>query len=145
MWKIGNKATAADDAYLVDLRTGKVGARVLQKLKEYDVQDVIKFKCMYFLDVGVSDQGKKNVTYQCPQCKEMHVVNKGESSNIFFPEIWFVKAEEEGVFRRIKRKIKNNVSEKGDKHLYTYPKVDKPVKTSGPQKKEEVECNKMNT
>lgn len=132
MWKIGHKATAIDDAFLIDLRTGKVEAQVLKKMKEYNVQDVIRFKCMHFLDVGVSSNKKRNVGYQCDKCNEFHVVNKGEGSNIFFPETWFVKADEEKLFDRMKRKIKGSF-ENEEKHLYTYP-VEEPKKKRVPKR-----------
>jgi len=107
-WKINDKGKSIEDIYIMDVSTAKPNKKVLTKDKTYKVKDVISYKCMQFLDVGVEELIYSMVAYDCPQCKTYHLVKKEGHGYIYFPEIWFGKPEKDTRYNKLKRKIKKS-------------------------------------
>ena len=111
-WKINDKGKAIEDIYIMDVSTAKPNKKVLTKDKTYKVKDVISYKCMQFLDVSVEELINSVVIYECPQCKTHHLVKKEGRGYMYFPEIWFVKPEQDTRYNKLKRKIKKSFDKK---------------------------------
>ena len=142
-WKINDNGKATEDIYIMDVSTAKPNKKVLTKDKTYTVKDVISYKCMQFLDVGVEELINSMVAYNCPQCKTYHLAKKKGGRYIYFPEIWFVKPEQDTRYNKLKRKIKKSFVKQDEVEplilLPTEKPQEVPSRTIRRRKKKEVE------